>query len=137
MATRKRRTFPATACAVSWKLRRWGGMTMPVRQELLRQTLKLLRRARPLVEAVSRKDRDLGSQLLRALSSIPLNTAEGFGSTGGNARLRYRTALGSLYEAQVALAVASVWGYVDEARTAAVIAELEALGGRLYGLARR
>ena len=110
---------------------------MPVRQELLNQILNVLRRARPLVEAVGRKDRDLGSQLQRALSSIPLNTAEGFGSAGGNARLRYRTALGSLYEAQAALGVAAVWGYVDGPRARAVVDELEALGGRLYGLARR
>ena len=110
---------------------------MTFRQELLHQILNVLRRARPFVEAVARKDRDLGAQLQRALSSIALNTAEGFGSAGGNARVRYRTALGSLYEAQAALGVASAWGYVDEARAQAVVAELEALGGRLYGLAKR
>ena len=43
----------------------------------------LITLARPLVEGVARRDRDLGSQVRRALSSVALNVAEGFGSAAG------------------------------------------------------
>ena len=62
-----------------------GGLHIPLRQQLLEQVLSLIELARPLVEAISRRDRDLGSQLRRALSSTALNLTEGFGSQAGNA----------------------------------------------------
>jgi len=70
--------------------------------------------ARPLVEAIQRKDRDLASQLRRAISSIALNVAEGLGNTAGNSRLRFETARGSLKEAQAGIRVAVAWGYVSD-----------------------
>ena len=112
-------------------------MTPTLRQLLLEQSITLIGQARPLVEAIGRKDRELESQLRRSLSSIPLNVAEGFGVHAGNARLRFRTALGSLYESQAALQVAAAWGYVDQEAATGIVAALEALGGRLYGLSRR
>lgn len=81
--------------------------------------LRVIALARPLVEAVARRDRDLGSQVRRALNSVSLNLAEGIGSGPGNARLRFESALGSLYEARAGLQVT------------------DALCGRLYGLSRR
>ena len=67
---------------------------------------------RPLVETIARRDRDLGSQIRRALSSVGLNLTEGFGSAAGNGRLRFERARGSLYEAQAGLRLAVAWGYV-------------------------
>lgn len=64
---------------------------------------------RPLVDVVARRDRDLGSQLRRAASSVALNLAEGFGSTAGNSRLRFESARGSLYETQAGIRVAIAW----------------------------
>jgi four helix bundle protein len=93
--------------------------------------------ARSLVEAVARKDRDLGSQLRRALSSVALNLAEASGSHAGNARLRYESARGSLYEARAGLRVAVAWGYVAAEGAREVLESLDALGGRVFGLARR
>ena len=67
---------------------------------------------RPIVETVQRKDRDLASwffnhssasQLRRAISSVVLNLAEGFGTASGNSRLRFETARGSLNEAQAGI----------------------------------
>ena len=112
-------------------------MDTTLRNQLLEQAIGILRRARVLVDAIGRKDRDLDSQLRRSLSSIPLNVAEGFGAHAGNARLRFRSALGSLYESQAALRVAAAWGYVHEADAERIFRELEAFGGRLYGLIRR
>jgi four helix bundle protein len=112
-------------------------MHTPLRQQLLEQILTTITLARPLVAATAKRDRDLASQLRRALSSVALNLAEGFGTRGGNARLRFETAHGSLYEAQAALRVAAAWGYVDPRSMAATLAALDQFGARLYGLARR
>ena len=100
-------------------------------------SLGVIELSRPLVEAIQRKDRDLASQLRRALSSISLNLAEGFGCAGGNARLRFETALGSLKEAQAAFRVAIAWGYVSGAAASETLASMNTLGGRVYGLVRR
>jgi four helix bundle protein len=51
-----------------------------LRQQLLEQIISIIERVRPLLEAIRRKDRELASQLGRALNSIGLNVAEGFGS---------------------------------------------------------
>ena len=112
-------------------------MHTPLRQQLLDQVLTIIERARPLLDAIARKDRDLASQLRRALNSIALNVAEGFGSQAGNARLRFQSAHGSLYEAQAALRLASAWGYIAPPQTAVAVAALNRLGARLYGLSQR
>jgi four helix bundle protein len=106
-------------------------------QNVLEHAVQVITLARPLVEAVARRDRDLGSQLRRALSSVALNIAEGAGNQGGNARLRHETALGSLYEARAGLRVALAWGYISGESAAEVLECLNALGARVFGLARR
>ena len=112
-------------------------MDTTLRQQLLKQSIAIIGQARPLIEAIGRKDRELESQLRRSLSSVSLNVAEGFGAHAGNARLRFRTALASLYESQAALQVAAAWGYVEPPAAQSVVVALEAFGGRLYGLSRR
>jgi len=112
-------------------------MRNPLHQPVVEHALETISLARPLVDAVSRRDRDLGAQLRRALSSVALNVAEGWGSQGGNARLRYQSARGSVYEARAALRVAISWGYVSAESAAAVLESIDTLGGRVYGLARR
>jgi four helix bundle protein len=103
----------------------------------LEHALEVIQLARPLVEAVARRDRELGSQLRRALSSVALNLAEASGNQAGNARLRYETACGSLYEARAALRVALAWGYVAADAASQVLESMNVLGGRVFGLARR
>jgi len=46
---------------------------------ILEHSLEVVELARPLIEAVYRRDRDLALQLRRAISSVALNLAEGFG----------------------------------------------------------
>jgi len=79
---------------------------------ILEHALSVVEMARPLVETIQRKDRDLASwffnhssasQLRRAISSVVLNLAEGFGTASGNSRLRFETARGSLNEAQAGI----------------------------------
>jgi len=112
-------------------------MHSPLRQQLLEQILHVIEQARPLVEAVARRDRDLGLQIRRALSSVALNVSEGFGSTAGNARLRFESARGSLYEAQAGLRVGVAWGYLSAEDCAQVLGAIDRLGARVFGLSRR
>jgi len=99
--------------------------------------LAVIELSRPLVEAVRRKDRDLASQLRRAISSVALNLAAGFGCSSGNARLRFETALGSLKEAQMGIRVAIAWGYFSAEAAEGTLDSASALGGRIVGLVRR
>jgi len=112
-------------------------MHKPLRYELLEQAVGVVERCRPLVDVIQRKDRDLASQVRRAASSVVLNTAEAFGTAGGNARLRFETARGSLYETQAGIRTAVAWGYFASEQTSELLAAMEDLGGRLYGLSRR
>jgi four helix bundle protein len=113
-----------------------GGMRNHL-HPVLEHAIHVVSLARPLVEAVARRDRELGSQLRRALSSIALNVAEGLGSESGNARLRFETARGSLFEAAAGLRLAVAWGYVAEDAAHPVLSSMNTLGGRVFGLARR
>ncbi len=100
-------------------------------------SLEVVALCRPIVEAVQRRDRDLASQLRRAISSVTLNLAEGFGAARGNSRLRFETALGSLNEAQAGIQVALAWGYVSNAAATEALGAMSRLGGRVAGLVRR
>ncbi len=75
--------------------------------------IETLRLIAPLVKEISRRDPDLARQLRRAASSIALNTAEAIGSSGGNERMRFRTALGSTQEVRACLDVAEVFAHVE------------------------
>jgi four helix bundle protein len=112
-------------------------MHIPLRQQILEQVLELIALARPLVVSVSRRDRDLASQIRRALSCVALNLSEGFGSQAGNARLRFESARGSLYEAQAGIRVAIAWGYLSPPDGVPALEALDRLGGRVFGLSRR
>lgn len=105
--------------------------------DIFEHFISIVELSRPVVAVVNRKERDLGSQLRRAISSIELNIEEGLGCAGGNARLRFETALGSLRESVAALRIAVAWGYVAPCAVAQLIESLHSLGGRVFGLARR
>ena len=75
--------------------------------------IETLRCCTPLVKQIIRVDPDLGRQLRRALRSIALNTAEAIGVSGGNERIRFRTALGSTQEVRACLDVAETFEYVE------------------------
>jgi four helix bundle protein len=112
-------------------------MHIPDSTSLGEYTLQAIELAKPLVDTIARRDRELASQVRRALSSVALNLAEGFGSAAGNARLRFESARGSLYEARAGLRVAVAWGYFSTADAAPVLGVLDRLGARVYGLTRR
>ena len=65
-------------------------------------------------------------------------STEARGNAAGNSRLRFESALGSLYEAQAGIRVAVAWGYLGlREHTAVALASIHELGGRLFGLSRR
>ena len=76
--------------------------------------LQVVREVVPLLEQIGRHDRDLERQLRRALTSVPLNLAEGSYSAGGNRRARYHTAAGSMREVIAGLEVAQALGYLGK-----------------------
>ena len=76
--------------------------------------LELVRELRPLLKELARKDPDLARQCRRALTSAPLNTAEGSYSRGKNRAARYHNALGSLREVLSCLEVAAALGYLPD-----------------------
>ena len=76
--------------------------------------LELVGAVRPLVRELDRRDADLARQCRRALTSAPLNVAEGSYSRGKNRAARYHTALGSLREVLACFEVAGALGYLPE-----------------------
>ena len=77
------------------------------------ELIELVRDVAPLVGEMDRKDPDLARQCRRALTSAPLNIAEGSCSRGKNRGARYHTALGSLKEVVACFEVAAL-GYMPE-----------------------
>jgi len=76
-------------------------------------SLEMVREVRPLSQRIARHDRDHARQLRRSALSVPLNVAEGAGSSGGTRRVRYESALGSARETLAALEAAEAIGYLD------------------------
>lgn len=66
----------------------------------------------PLVRELERRDADLARQCRRALSSAPLNVAEGSYARGGSRNVRYSTATGSLREVRACFEVGAALGYI-------------------------
>ena len=138
-------------------------MHHPMQQDLLEFTLVIIEEMNPLIECIERKDRDLGRQVRKATQSFGMNPScqrggpqarnvgvgpggaggaatnlsEGVGVRRGSRRSRLETALGSAYEARQGLRIAVAWRYLTEAQAAAMIAALDRLAGRLYGLLRK
>ena len=75
-------------------------------------SLDVVRAVQPLLSAIGRSDPDLERQLRRAVTSVPLNIAEGSYSRGRNRNARYATATGSMREVLAGLEVAEILGYV-------------------------
>ncbi len=76
-------------------------------------SLRLIRDMRTTLIGIAKHDLDLARQARRALTSIPLNIAEGEGRTNGNARMRFETAMGSANEVRACIETADALGYID------------------------
>lgn len=103
--------------------------------KLYSEILGLIRRVRPVIETIGVHDSDLARQARRALTSIALNTAEGAKMNDGNARARFKTAMGSANEERACLETAEAMGYL-EAVDARMIDDLDRIARTLNRLAR-
>lgn len=74
--------------------------------------LDIVRALRSTLEQVAHHDPDLARQMRRALTSVPLNVAEGASSRGRNRAARYHTGAGSMREVIAAIEVAVALGYM-------------------------
>ena len=99
-------------------------------------SIQVVAALRPLVARVRRHDRSLADQLVRAASSVALNTAEAEYSDPGNKRARFFTAAGSANETLAALRVAVAWGYFAEGDAEAAEELLRRVRSMLWRLTR-
>ena len=98
------------------------------------EILAFVRRARPVMDAIGKQDADLGRQGRRALTSMPLNVAEGMWRRGGNSRIRFETAMGSTNEVKAVLEVAQALGYAEI--DAALLDEADRIARTLHRLCK-
>ena len=91
----------------------WDRMERKMALRIYDVAIALLRKLRPVIEAVRVRDENLACQLRRAAASIPLNLSEGAYSQGRNERARWFNAMGSAAEVRACLDVAEALGYVD------------------------
>jgi four helix bundle protein len=89
---------------------------------------------RQVLIEIERRDADLARQMRRAAASVALNIAEANGSRGGNRRVRFSTALGSMRETLAGLEVAGAFGYVEVG--ADIPTRIDRICAALYSLAR-
>ena len=80
---------------------------------ILDTAIEVVRSMRTTVNVVAQHDADLARQLRRALTSIPLNIAEGEGRKNGHGRQRFETAMASANEVHACLRTADALGYVE------------------------
>ena len=73
-----------------------------------------VKQMRGVLDTVAKHDADLARQLRRALTSVPLNIAEGQQLRGGNARMRFQSAMGSADEVRACIEVAAALGFIEE-----------------------
>ena len=96
--------------------------------------IETIRLFAPVVREIEKRDRSLGDQMRRALSSVALNLSEGAGSQRGNRRLRFETACGSAKESRSAYEVAAAFGWV--ALDVALVDRLDRIAATTWRLAR-
>ena len=99
-------------------------------------SLSAVRLVRPLIERIEVHDRDLGRQLRRCLSSVPLNVAEGSRSAGRNRQARYANAMGSARESTACLETAEALGYLDPEDLPMAVDRLDHIVAILFRLCR-
>jgi four helix bundle protein len=74
--------------------------------------LELVRQLAPVLPVLRARSSQLADQFERALTSVPLNIAEGAYSRGRNRQARYQTACASAREALACLETAQALGWI-------------------------
>jgi len=90
-----------------------------------------------LVRALPRGNGELVNQVNRALISVVLNTTEGLNRSAGDRRNLLCVARGSAAEAGAGLGLLAALGLADQARVAALDAQLDQVRAMLFRLGQR
>ena len=102
----------------------------------LQRALAAVRLAQPLLSKLKGRNKELATQLDRALIRCTLAIGEGMRRDGGNKTLRYRQARGEAHEALVALMTAEAAGVAKREDLEELANELDLLIGCLVRLTR-
>ena len=97
--------------------------------------IDLVRKLRPLIERIRKKNPRLADQMEDALTSVPLNLHEGAYSQGRNIRARYHNALGSAGEIRACLDVAVAMEYLEPVDPA-ILDQLDHVIATVFNLTR-
>ncbi|MFT3917725.1 MAG: four helix bundle protein [Anaeromyxobacteraceae bacterium] len=98
--------------------------------------IQLARAVRSVIPLVARHDPSLADQLRRAVTSVPLNVAEGNRRAGKDRPHHFRVALGSASEVQACLDVAEALGYLACEAVQPALAPADRVQRLLRGLTR-
>ena len=103
--------------------------------EIYPVTLQLVRAVAPRLRALRSRSPSLADQLERALTSVPLNVAEGSYSRGRNQQARFQSAAASAREALACLETAEALGWLQpvEPHVAALFRQVIGTLMRLVG----
>lgn len=89
--------------------------------------IELCRAVRPLIGKIEKHDRNLAEQVREAVTSVPMNLAEGNRRRGRDRLNRFRMAAGSADEVRAGLDAGEALGYVsvDDIASALVLVDRE------------
>ena len=104
--------------------------------DLLIVALSLPALARKLLEKLAARDPDLARQCRRAITSVPLNVAEGRQRAGRDRAHHYRVSLGSAAEVDAVVEIAIGLGYVDRPECTALLAALDRVRAMAWRVSR-
>ncbi len=99
--------------------------------------LQMLEHIKPIIDKVRRHDRNLADHMQRSAQQSFLNIAEARSAYGRNEIAKFTNALCEAREARGAVQVAVAWGYVTEGECRLADADLDRMGGMLWGLTHR
>ncbi|MFT3912781.1 MAG: four helix bundle protein [Anaeromyxobacteraceae bacterium] len=98
--------------------------------------IQLARAVARILPVILRHDPSLADQLRRAVTSVPLNVAEGNRRVGRDRPHNFRVALGSASEVQACLDVAEALGYLAREAVQPALAPADRVQRLLRGLTR-
>ena len=99
--------------------------------------LQMLRHIKPIIDKVARHDRNLADHMQRSAQQSFLNIAETRSARGRNETAKFTNALCEAREARAAVEAAIVWGYATTQEARLADADLDRMGGMLWGLTHR
>jgi four helix bundle protein len=106
--------------------------------EVWKKAMRLAKRIYQVTQKFPREERfGLTSQLRRAAVFVPSNLAEGHARFGAGEFSRFLSiAMGSVAELETQILLSHELGYIKEALTLELLAELDVIGKMLRGLAK-